>query len=529
MRQRGAIDSHYEVIIVGAGPTGLTAANVLAHAGHHVAIFERHPTLYNLPRAGHIDTECLRVLQGIGCLDAVMEDAYPIRQVPLLDAAGEFLMELVPAHQSSSSFRSVMMYQPLLEEALFRELGRHRGFADLHLGWTVNAVEQDEGSVYVEARRTESAEGRECGVIAPARISCDYLIAADGASSAIREGLGIEREDFGISERWLDIDLAYRRPCDFGVPRLFADPKRPLFLSPLGRTHHRFECQLFPNEPTPEFSTPEKAWMLMAQRGITQDDVEIVRQAVYIFEYRLAQRWRERRIFLMGDAAHTMSPLLGQGMSSGMRDAANLGWKLDLVLRGRLDDSMLDSYQTERRPHVKTWGDLSVTAGHFICETDPEKAAARDAFLRQGGAPPLRPPPTLTSGLFDLSFNSPAVGGHLFPQRNVRMQGRVGLFDDIAGEGFFLVSRGDPRPFLSAADARFMERVGMRCLRFSKDVDDARVLSDETGEYARFFQENAVEAVIVRPDRYVFGAVAGLTQLGVLMGKLAGALGACDV
>jgi hypothetical protein len=141
----------------------------------------------------------------------------------------------------------------------------------------------------------------------------------------------------------------------------------------------------------------------------------------------------------------------------------------------------------------------------------------------------LRPPPTLTTGLFDLSSNGPDVGGHLLPQRTIRMQGRVGLFDDIAGEGFLLVSQRDPRPFLSAADETFMERVGMRCLRFANDADGARVFTDLTGEYTRFFQENGVEAVVVRPDRYVFGAVRGLPGLGVLIRKLAGALAARDV
>jgi hypothetical protein len=203
-----------------------------------------------------------------------------------------------------------------------------------------------------------------------------------------------------------------------------------------------------------------------------------------------------------------------------MRDAANLGWKLDLVLRGRTTDSILDSYQTERQPHVKTWGDLAVLAGRFICETDPDKAAARDAFLRQGGAPPLRPPPILTSGLFNFSSDDPGVAGQLFPQRNIRWGGQVGLFDDLTGYGFLVLTQNDPEPFLTTEDRVFMKRFDMRCMRFSRDAGDASVLVDETGEYESFFNKNRLEAVIVRPDRYVFSGVSQLGELGRILGKL---------
>jgi 3-(3-hydroxy-phenyl)propionate hydroxylase len=521
--RRSDFERRYDVIVVGAGPTGLAAANILAQAGHRVAIFERFPTPYNLPRAGHMDNEVLRILQGIDCLAAVMEDSFPIRRVPLLDADGEFLLELVPDYQSASSFRSVMMYQPVLEDALYGQLSRHNGYATVYQGWTVDGVvNQDDTTVHIRARPTDrTSDGSNTSESGWAEFDCSYLIAADGAASSIRQRAGIERQDFGVNERWLAIDMAYRRPCDFGPPAMVGDPRRPHFFSPLGKRHHRFDCLLAPDESTAEFSTPEKAWALLAERDVDSDDVEIVRQTVYTFEYRLAQRWREGRLFLMGDAAHTISPLLGQGMSSGIRDAANLGWKLDLVLRGVADASILESYETERRPHVIAWADLSVKAGEFICLTDPEKAAARNARIRSGEAPAWRPPPMLTAGLFDISpTHPPGLAGELFPQRTVRRNGRVGLFDDIAGREFLLLTRGDARPFLSRIDDTFMERIGMRWARISRDADDASALVDEAGEYESFFEKDGLEAIIVRPDRYVFGGVRNLDGLGHLVGKL---------
>jgi 2-polyprenyl-6-methoxyphenol hydroxylase-like FAD-dependent oxidoreductase len=460
------------------------------------------------------------VLQEIDCLAPVVEDSFPVSSAPLVTGAGEVLLELVPPHRSASSFLSVMMYQPVLEDALYGQLKRQEALAKIYQGWTVVSASQDAAAVRVRARPT----GRmgDSGAAPDEIFECRYLIAADGATSSIRAGLGIEREDFGINERWLDIDMAYRRPCHFGPAVMVGDPRRPHFFSPLGKRHHRFECKLLPGESADEFSTSEKAWALLAQKGITADDVDIVRQAVYTFEYRLAQRWREGRIFLMGDAAHTMTPLLGQGMNSGIRDAANLGWKLDLVLRGLADDSILESYETERRPHVKAWADLSLMAGEFICVTDPEAAAARDARIRGGQIPAWRPQPTLTDGLLD--FDPPeaaTISGHLFPQRYVRQNGRAGLFDELAGSQFLLVARNDPRPFLSDSDRSFMERLGMRCAWVSATAGDAFAFLDEAGEYESFFNTNGLEALIVRPDHYVFGGIQDLKDIGGSIARLA--------
>src|ERR1700730_2882317 len=192
-------ERRYEVIVVGAGPVGLAAANILAQAGHTVAIFESHATRYNLPRAGHIDNEVLRILQGMGCLAPVLDDAFSIHSVPLLDSDGEFLLELFPAHQTASSFRSVMMYQPVLEDALYGRLEQHGGRVTLFQGWTVDgAVSQDETGVQVCAHGEVAGAHHDRGT----RFQCRYLIAADGAASSIRQAAGIEREDFGISERW---------------------------------------------------------------------------------------------------------------------------------------------------------------------------------------------------------------------------------------------------------------------------------------------------------------------------------------
>ena len=523
-RESAHFKRDYDVIVVGAGPTGLTVANILARLGITVALFERHSSPYNLPRAGHIDEEVLRILQGIGCLPEILAESYQIQSVPLLDAKGEFLLDLVRAHESPSSFVSVMMYQPLLEDSLYGQLRKLHDVVRIFQGWTVVEVEQGVSSVCIEARPAN-------GVAADAKpaesFTAKFLIAADGAASSIRRMIGIAREDFGFNERWMDIDVAYLRPCDFGPPAIFGDPKRPRFISPLGKSHHRFECQLFKHESAEEFSTPRRAWEFLRENGATPEDVEIVRHAVYTFEYRLAQRWRERRVLLMGDAAHTISPLLGQGMSSGMRDAINLGWKLDLVLRGVAHSSILDTYEVERRPHLQAWADLSLMAGEFICLTDPEQAAARDARIRRGEVPAWRPPPTLTTGIFALSADEAGVAGRLLPQHGVRLNGIQGLFDDVVDNQFLLLTLSDPETLLTAEDREFMDRIDMRSLRFSEDHRDTYCIADPTGAYQSFFANRHLQALVVRPDRYMFGGAQAPENSTTLLGYLRRALELC--
>lgn len=518
-----------DVVIVGAGPTGLVAANMLANAGHSIALVERHASLYNLPRAGHIDNEILRVLQEIGCLNAVMEDFFPFSRVPLLGADGKLLCDLTQTHRSPSSFHGGSLYQPVLEGALYARLARNQNKVDIFLGLTVIDVHQDSCAVLASAERTSGrgpATALDLLSDGTIEFTCKYLIAADGAASTVRQRLGIEREDFGLTDRWLDVDVAYKRPCNFGPAAIVCDPKRPRLLMPLGKQHHRFEWQLLPGDSTAEFSKPEKARELLTNAQIGQNDVEIVRQAVYMFEYKLAQRWREGRIFLLGDAAHTMPPCLGQGMCSGIRDAVNLGWKIDLVLRGVSDDSILDSYETERRPHVQAWSDLSLKAGDVLCETDLEKAAARDAYLRAGNAPAWRPPPALTSGILDA--DSQAVAGQLFLQRAVSLGECHGLFDDIVGNGFLLIARDDPRPYLDQDNKASDGRIPIRCVWFSQEPSTGGALLDPTGEYRSFFESNCVSAVIVRPDRYVFGGARCHQDLRDLLAKLRRALNTTD-
>jgi hypothetical protein len=357
-----------------------------------------------------------------------------------------------------------------------------------------------------------------------------FLVGADGANSSVRTWLGIERQDMGFNERWLDVDMRRHRPIklDFDMGQI-CDPARPLFVAPLGKRHRRFEWALLPGETAQEMSQPEAAWKLLAGLGLTEEDVSIVRQHVYTFEARTATRWRQGGAFLIGDSAHTMPPHMGQGMCSGIRDATNLAWKLDLVLRGEAGDELLDSYQTERQPHVNDWTTISIEAGKVSCTLDPELAAERDDAFRNGYVPPIPDVPVLRDGVLhrDADRRISAPVGHLSPQARIRSGDTVGRFDDIVGGDWIVLSMtADPMSVLSASHRDLLERLRAKVVHLVHV--GAHGMQDTDGRYAAYLKEWGWQAVIFRPDFYVFGGVTELGQLPDLLDELAARLALRD-
>jgi 2-polyprenyl-6-methoxyphenol hydroxylase-like FAD-dependent oxidoreductase len=501
-------------------------AALVGQAGHSVTVVERHHGLYGLPRAGHIDHEIVRILQSVGAEGPVLADSYPTLEYVWVNNDGETLLEFDWGAKGISGYNSdYMQYQPVLEDALAGRLREDPnvtllqgweavGFADHgdHVEVTVGKTVWEPGS----ARPTVTGEQRT--------LRGRYLVGADGASSAVRGWLGIERDDLGFNERWLDVDARKKRDISFDFDcGQVCDPARPRCVLPLGKRHRRWEWALLPGETAEEFQRPEKAWELLAAEGIGPDDVEIVRQLVYTFEARTAVRWRSGRTFLIGDAAHTMPPFMGQGMCSGMRDAKNLTWKLDLVLRGLAPEALLDSYQEELRPYVLDWTVISLEAGKVPCITDPVAARERDELFRGGFLPPMPEFPQVRGGVIvrDDAGRPAGPAGELGLQARVRRGGEVALFDhafDAGGRWQVISTVGDPRSVLSPEQLALFEALGTVFAHVAPAGGDA---VDVDGEYAAYFAQRSIEAVVVRPDFYVYGAVAALRDLPALADDVA--------
>jgi 2-polyprenyl-6-methoxyphenol hydroxylase-like FAD-dependent oxidoreductase len=523
----------HDLLIVGAGAVGLTMAAVWSQLGRSAVVVEKHEEQYGLPRAGHIDHEIMRLLQTLDAEQPTLEDAYETVEYRWVNGEGETLLEFPWGEEGISGWHSdFMQNSAILEASLLAAVRSHEDVAYLG-GWQAVALRQQQDHVELAVERTRAVPGLPAPELTGEQrvLKGRYLVACDGANSRIRGMLGVEREDLGFNEKWLVLDA--RRKREFTVEfdsGQICDPRRPTTVLPLGKHHRRWEWHIKPTEDPGDFTSPERAWQLLADLGIGADDVVPVRQLVYTFEARLARSWREDRVFLAGDAAHTMPPFMGQGMCSGMRDVKNLAWKLDLVLAGQAGPELLDTYQTEREPHVRDWTVISIEAGKIPCIVDPDEARRRDAMFRAGYRPPIPSFPQLVTGILhrDDSGSPLRPAGELGLQGRISIDGRIDLMDRLLPHaGFRIVSTVcDPRAALRSDQLDVLESLAFSYVHLVPAVpaetadDGAAAVVDVDRTYASYLEERGIAAVINRPDFYVFGGAPTVEDLPALVDDL---------
>jgi 2-polyprenyl-6-methoxyphenol hydroxylase-like FAD-dependent oxidoreductase len=518
----------YDVAIVGYGPGAQCLAALLGRRGHRVVAFERYPHLYNLPRAGHIDHEALRMVQSVGDADRLAETLWEVRDDYVwVNAGGEQLM-LQPAHTPeqgavSGWYSDYTQWQPNLENAL--DTAAREAGVDVRLGWEAVGLQQGDRAVDLVASRVElDDEGRLSRTEEYQRVRASYVIGVDGASSFVRTNLGIERDDVGFNERWLDVDMKTLSPIVF-APNIgqICDPARPRMLMPLGRSHRRFEWMVLPGEDDAVMEDPGTAWKLLEEFGVTPESHEIARQIVYVFQARMARTWRDGRVLISGDAAHTMPPYAGQGLLSSLRDSNNLAWKLDLVLRGFASDALLDTFEEERRPHVQTWTNISLAEGRVSCELDPRLAGERDARMLAGEKLEHVAPPTLHGRLVQSRVGD-SVAGTLCLQGRIRTADAEGRFDDLLGPSRFQVLTTGASAESVLSPEQLHRLTGLDAIVAEVLPAGAQpragAVVDLEGRYETYFREHDIEAVVARPDFYVFGSVHELSGLPALIDEL---------
>jgi 3-(3-hydroxy-phenyl)propionate hydroxylase len=523
-------DEIFDIVIVGCGPVGAVGANLFGRAGLRTLVLEKAQDVYTLPRAIHLDHEVMRALQRAGVADLVA----PTLTVPAgtmhTGADGGVIRQLrTPLRNNRFGWASdYFFYQPEFEAKLREGFARWPTLT-VHYGCEVINVDQNE-DVRVRVRNGDRQEYD---------IRARYLIACDGASSVVRKSLGIALDDLGFDERWVVVDAlvdgAISFPSFSGVPEgadlqntliLVADPRRPVSVIPGAGRHRRWECMVLPGEDDNAMLEPAAlddllgAWTKEAR-------CEIIRAVVYRFHALVAQRWSDGRIFLAGDSAHQTPPFYGQGLCHGIRDLANLSWKLESVIGGFADASLLETYQSEREPQVRAVIGASIKMGRYICTLDPEAAKQRDTELRN--VVRVAKPgyvdiiPALEAGV---ALGGAVEGrGSRFVQPPVRTAGdkRDRLLDDVTGAAPIWLSRGPIDPwaaFKPGQHARFA-CLGGCAFSVTGDGDlattDAQLI-DTTGELEAWLTQHNADGVLIRPDGYVF-AVARVGEEADLLGE----------
>ncbi|MDX3192512.1 bifunctional 3-(3-hydroxy-phenyl)propionate/3-hydroxycinnamic acid hydroxylase [Streptomyces sp. MN03-5084-2B] len=471
------------VVIVGAGPTGLTAAALLGRYGVECLVLERWESVYPQPRAVHLDDEVHRILGRLGLAEAFAAISWPCHGLRLLDPDLRVLAEFrrSPGAGRHGYPEANMFDQPDLEHLLRTHLATV-GTVTLRGNTEVTGIRQDGTGMRVEV--TDRGTG------ARETIRADYVLGCDGANSVSRTAIGARMTDLKFDQRWLVADLATTAGLGRweGVHQV-CDPRRAATYLRIGKTRHRWEFRLLPGETADDYDSLNRLYPLIAPwaGNIPAAQLEIVRVAEYTFRARVADRWRDRRVFLLGDAAHLTPPFVGQGMGAGLRDAANLAWKLAGVLAGTLPASALDTYEAERKPHARAMIRRAVLVGKAMTE-----GGRFGDLIRRVVAPRLNgrvldsaTPALHRSDLVVRPRFGRSPAGRLCPNALLDDGTR---FDDVAGGRFAVVTTNPPSE---------TERAAIR------DSGAVVVTTRRSGELRRWLRTGTA---VVRPDGTVLSA-----------------------
>lgn len=501
-----ALPASIDVLVVGNGPVGAALAALLGRYGIQTLVVDKGHDVLLMPRAIALDNEALRILQQAG----LAEDAFEKIVIPEVRMHSPIAGHFGRANTRGSLDghpKLVTFYQPDLERSVRAQYRQFDQVLSLG-GYELQGLTQSDSGVEAELRGEDGSLHR---------VHARYLIGADGASSKVRSLIGQDFQGESYSEDWLIVDASGREGAAIDHVEFLCDYRRPTPHMPAPGGRERWEFMLRSGESRTDMEEPGQIAELL-RRWIDPEQLQLERKAVYRFHARCCERFQQGRVFLIGDAAHITPPFVGQGLVAGLRDAANLAWKLAWVIQERAAPGILDSYDQERRPHAREMIALAKLMGRLVMPNSAATAALVHGLMRMLRLIPparryfeeldIKPKNIFKQGLFMPHKRGRRLRrGGLFPQGLVRAgNGHIGLSDTALGDSLVLVGLGsDPRASLSPELQQRWERHGGSYLHVGLQGQKGSASTPFVEDLEQTLLSSAPEhsLAVVRPDRIV--------------------------
>lgn len=540
-----------DVLIAGTGPTGLVLANLLGARGVNVTLVDKRAELIDYPRGVGLDDESYRTIQAMDLIEEVSPYTLPHHVMRVVNGKGEVIMTNDPQGEPFGFPRKFGFLQPLVDKTMYEGLARYPNVRTI-FGSELTGLEDHGDGISARISHCTGEEG-ETPTGETTTVNARFHVGCEGGRSFTRKWMEVDFEGVSPSTRWVVIDV---RNDPLGMPNVYlgADPNRPYVSIGLPHGVRRFEFLLFDDEPNERVEDNAFVTSLLHEHLPEDIELDIIRRRVFTHHGRVASDFRKGNVLIAGDAAHLMPVWMGQGFNSGVRDATNLAWKLDAVIKGLADDTLLDTYSQERLDHAKAMVDLSLTLGNLIKPTDKKIAFGRDVLARTVNLSPqvknyfsdmkFKPMPrygrgvvvdqeTLAAGTAERrisrdrtpkliplrnALRKDSAVGTQFIQPRVTFQDREVLLDDALGTSFAVLSWGmDPADLLDETTLQNLQAKGAQlvCAVSPNQVAWAaercaatgtRVILDDSGDLKKWFDKASVGTVIIRPDRFIAAA-----------------------
>ncbi len=477
----------FDVTIVGLGPAGGTLANLLAMHGFSILILDREKSFYPLPRAVHFDDEIMRVFQTIGITKDFLKHTIINKGTKFVNSKDKVILDWPRPKKITDNgwYPSYRFHQPDLEKKLRKKLKNYK---------KVSIEQNSEVKKIINSKNQVDIIYANISSHKEYIVKSKYLVGCDGANSITRKQIKTTMDNLGFTQKWAVVDLILKKKKNNLPDRTiqYSNPKQPATYCRNVGKRRRWEFAIKKNHSDKKVLSERYIWNFL-KPWLKKSEAIIERKTIYTFESAIARKWRKGRVFIAGDAAHLMPPFMGQGMCAGIRDASNLAWKIANCLRNKFNETLLNTYQSERSLNVKEYIETTMRMGEFVNAVESIQITDNIRSDNKGIKSMQSIKPKLGKGLGNLKDKN---RGKTFPQ--FKLKNNKTLDNNFSKKGMIVLS-SDINPKTSKYYSILKAKNFSNVSRYLKNIKS--------------------KAILVRPDRFILASARSNKEVNLLLKK----------